>query len=137
MSNSPTNMILLDQEHFRQVRQKVNSNSEISQPLKLLANLVTTIYTASWPLWLDMLCLPQPCSISKQSFMSFSGQNWRMVGPCPGGIRLPPLAALTELESPEMWFPLALLRKVNVLGVKLFDVDENLITLSGRRFCVA
>jgi hypothetical protein len=59
-------------------------------------------------------------------------------GPLPlGGIRLPPLAALTELESPEMWFPLALLRKVNVLGVKLFDVDENLITLSGRRFCVA
>ncbi|KAJ6180989.1 hypothetical protein N7519_011450 [Penicillium mononematosum] len=33
-------------------------------------------------------------------------------GPLPrGGIRLPPLAALTELERPEMWFPLALFRK--------------------------
>ncbi|KAJ5869089.1 hypothetical protein N7455_004030, partial [Penicillium solitum] len=33
-------------------------------------------------------------------------------GPFPlGGIRLPPLAALTELERPEMWFPLALFRK--------------------------
>jgi len=59
-------------------------------------------------------------------------------GPLPlGGIRLPPLALLTELERPEIWFPLALFQKVRVLGVKLIDRDKDLIFLSGRRFCVA
>jgi hypothetical protein len=53
----------------------------------------------------------------------------------PEGIRLPPLAALTDPELPEMWFPLAFFRKVSVLfGVRLIDRDEKLI-VSGRRFC--
>lgn len=44
-------------------------------------------------------------------------------GPLPlGGIRLPPLAALTELERPEVWFPLALYRNLNVLAVILLIV---------------
>lgn len=59
-------------------------------------------------------------------------------GPLPlGGIRLPPLAALTELERPEMWFPLALFRKVGVLGARLIDRDKVLIILSRRRFYIA
>lgn len=32
----------------------------------------------------------------------------------PGGVRLPSVAALTELEYPEMWFPLEFLRKVRL-----------------------
>ncbi|KAJ5283309.1 hypothetical protein N7505_001289 [Penicillium chrysogenum] len=52
-------------------------------------------------------------------------------GPLPlGGIRLPPLAALTELERPEMWFPLALFRKAFLCRL---DGRELVILSLGRR----
>ncbi|KAJ6167567.1 hypothetical protein N7497_000410 [Penicillium chrysogenum] len=52
-------------------------------------------------------------------------------GPLPlGGIRLPPLAALTELERPEMWFPLALFRKAFLYRL---DGRELVVLSLGRR----
>lgn len=52
----------------------------------------------------------------------------------PGEICLPPLPALTELELPEMWFPLAPFQKVGVIfRVFCIDCNEKLIGY-GRHF---